>query len=104
MENFFKALQKAKEGRVQILGKILEVIPEPREDFKPNVPRIETLEVPKDSIGAIIAELDARYPGIEKRLCADGWRFGKGASTVATCDRDPGPGCRSTRRRGAWLR
>ena len=49
-----QALQQAKEGRLHILGKILEVIPEPREDFKPNVPRIETIEVPKDSIGAII--------------------------------------------------
>lgn len=49
-----QALQQAKEGRLHILGKILEVIPEPRPDFKPNVPRIETVQVPKDMIGAII--------------------------------------------------
>ncbi len=49
-----QALQQAKEGRLHILSKMLETIPEPREDFKPNVPRIETIEVPKDSIGAII--------------------------------------------------
>ncbi|MBT3382106.1 MAG: polyribonucleotide nucleotidyltransferase [Prolixibacteraceae bacterium] len=49
-----QALQQAKEGRLHILGKILEVIPEPRADFKPNVPRIETIHIPKDMIGAII--------------------------------------------------
>ena len=49
-----KALQQAKEGREHILGKILEVISEPRPDFKPNVPRIETMQVPKDMIGPII--------------------------------------------------
>jgi polyribonucleotide nucleotidyltransferase len=49
-----QALQQAKEGRLHILGKILEIIPEPRPDFKPNVPRIETLQIPKDMIGAVI--------------------------------------------------
>ncbi|MFV0592654.1 MAG: polyribonucleotide nucleotidyltransferase [Draconibacterium sp.] len=49
-----QALQQAKEGRLHILGKILEVIPEPRADFKPNVPRIETIQIPKDMIGAVI--------------------------------------------------
>ncbi len=49
-----KALQQAKEGRLHILNKMLEVIPEPRADFKPNVPRIEVIEIPKDMIGAVI--------------------------------------------------
>ena len=49
-----QALQQAKVGRLHILGKILEVIPEPRADYKPNVPRIETIQIPKDMIGAII--------------------------------------------------
>ncbi len=49
-----EALQQAKEGRLHILGEILKVIPEPREDFKPNVPRIETINIPKDMIGAVI--------------------------------------------------
>jgi polyribonucleotide nucleotidyltransferase len=49
-----QALQQAKEGRLHILGKILEIIPEPRPDFKPNVPRIETVVIPKDMIGAVI--------------------------------------------------
>jgi len=49
-----QALQQAKEGRMHILGKILEIIPEPRADYKPNVPRIETVIIPKDMIGAVI--------------------------------------------------
>ncbi|QIA09455.1 polyribonucleotide nucleotidyltransferase [Draconibacterium halophilum] len=49
-----EALQQAKEGRLHILGEMLKVIPEPREDYKPNVPRIETVMIPKDMIGAII--------------------------------------------------
>jgi polyribonucleotide nucleotidyltransferase len=49
-----KALQQAKEGRAHILGKILEVISEPREDYKPNVPRIVTMMIPKDMIGPVI--------------------------------------------------
>ncbi|RIJ47375.1 polyribonucleotide nucleotidyltransferase [Maribellus luteus] len=49
-----QALQQAKEGRLHILGKMMEVISEPREDYKPNVPRIETIQIPKDMIGAVI--------------------------------------------------
>ncbi len=49
-----KALNQAKEGRLHILGKILETISEPREDYKPHAPRIEQLTIPKDFIGAII--------------------------------------------------
>ncbi len=49
-----EALQQAKEGRLHILGEMLKVIPEPRAEYKPNVPRIETVVVPKDMIGAII--------------------------------------------------
>lgn len=49
-----QALMQAKEGRLHILNKMLEVIPEPRADYKPNVPRIEVIEIPKDMIGAVI--------------------------------------------------
>jgi polyribonucleotide nucleotidyltransferase len=49
-----QALLQAKEGRLHILNKMLEVISEPRAEFKPNVPRIEVIEIPKDMIGAII--------------------------------------------------
>ena len=49
-----KALQQAKEGRAHILGKILEVISGPREDYKSNVPRIVKMVIPKDMIGPVI--------------------------------------------------
>lgn len=49
-----KALLQAKVGREYILGKILEVIPEPHAELKDHAPRIETLMIPKEFIGAII--------------------------------------------------
>ncbi|GAB6012391.1 polyribonucleotide nucleotidyltransferase [Viscerimonas tarda] len=48
------ALNQAREGRLHIMGKILETLSEPREDFKLNVPRIEVIIIPKDFIGAVI--------------------------------------------------
>ncbi len=49
-----KALMQAKAGREHILGKILETMSEPRADFKPQVPRIEQFDIPKEFIGAVI--------------------------------------------------
>lgn len=49
-----QALNQAKEGRMHILGKIMETIQEPRADLKDHAPRIETLIIPKEFIGAII--------------------------------------------------
>ena len=49
-----KALSQAKEGRMHILGKIQETLAAPREDMKPNAPRIIVMFIPKEMIGAII--------------------------------------------------
>jgi len=49
-----QALEQARLGRLHILGKIEEVISEPRADYKENVPRLETIIIPKDMIGAVI--------------------------------------------------
>ena len=49
-----KALLQAKEGREYILGKLTECIAEPRPDLKPHAPRIETMTIPKEFIGAVI--------------------------------------------------
>ena len=49
-----KALLQAKEGREYILGKLTECIAEPRADLKPHAPRIETMTIPKEFIGAVI--------------------------------------------------
>lgn len=49
-----QALEQAKQGRLFILGELLKAISEPRADYKPFVPRIEKMKVPKEFIGAII--------------------------------------------------
>jgi polyribonucleotide nucleotidyltransferase len=49
-----QALEQAKQGRLFILGELLKAISEPRADYKPHVPRIEKMRVPKEFIGAII--------------------------------------------------
>ncbi len=49
-----KALEQARVGRLHILDKITETIAEPREDYKPFVPRIEQILIDKDFIGAVI--------------------------------------------------
>ena len=49
-----KALMQAKAGREHILSKMTETISTPREEMKPQVPRIVSLEIPKEFIGAII--------------------------------------------------
>lgn len=48
------ALNQAKAGRMHILGKIQETLVAPREDMKPNAPRIVVMFIPKEMIGAII--------------------------------------------------
>jgi len=49
-----KALNQAKEGRAHILGEMAKVISEPREEFKPHVPRSQKIIIEKDQIGAVI--------------------------------------------------
>ena len=49
-----KALAQAKRGRMHILDKIAETITEPRADLKPHAPRIVSIKIPKEMIGAVI--------------------------------------------------
>ena len=49
-----KALMQAKAGREHILNCITDTIAEPRAEMKPQVPRIEAFEIPKEFIGAVI--------------------------------------------------
>ncbi len=49
-----EALEQARQGRIHILDEMAKTIAEPREDYKPFVPRIEQMIVPKEFIGAII--------------------------------------------------
>ncbi|TFG89064.1 MAG: polyribonucleotide nucleotidyltransferase, partial [Candidatus Atribacteria bacterium] len=49
-----EALAQAKIARLFILGKMAEVIEKPRTELKEFVPRITTIQIPVDKIGAII--------------------------------------------------
>ena len=49
-----KALNQAREGRMHILNIITDTIAEPRADLKPHAPRLETMIIPKEMIGAVI--------------------------------------------------
>ena len=49
-----QALEQAKQGRLFILNEIKKTISEPREDYKPHVPRVEKMIIPKEFIGAVI--------------------------------------------------
>ena len=51
-----KALEQARQGRMHIMGEMLKTISEPREDYKPFVPRIIQIRVPGEFIGAIIGK------------------------------------------------
>ena len=64
------ALAQAKEGRMHILGKILEAQPEAREDLKPHAPRIETMIIGKEFIGAVIGPGGKIIQGIQEKTGA----------------------------------
>jgi polyribonucleotide nucleotidyltransferase len=49
-----KALMQAKAGREHILKCLTDTIAEPRAEMKPQVPRIEAFDIPKEFIGAVI--------------------------------------------------
>ena len=49
-----KALNQAKEGRMHILGIMTSVLSGPREEVSPLAPKILSLKVPEDKIGAVI--------------------------------------------------
>ncbi|MDP9078514.1 MAG: polyribonucleotide nucleotidyltransferase [Bacteroidota bacterium] len=48
------ALNQAKDGRLHILGEMAKTITAPREDYKPHAPRIITIRIDKEFIGAVI--------------------------------------------------
>ncbi|NLA24601.1 MAG: polyribonucleotide nucleotidyltransferase [Bacteroidales bacterium] len=49
-----EALEQARVGRLHILDKMAEVIAEPNADYKPHTPRMYTMLIDKDQIGAVI--------------------------------------------------
>ena len=61
-----QALNQARDGRMHILGIINETIPAPREDYRPHVPRIVTMIIPKELIGAVIGPGGKIIQGIQE--------------------------------------
>ncbi len=65
-EVLIQALEQAKAGRLHILDKIIETMPAPRAELKPQTPRVETFIVPNDMIGAIIGPGGKIIQGLQK--------------------------------------
>ena len=61
-----RALNQARDGRLHILDIINQTIPAPREDYKPHVPRIVTMTIPKELIGAVIGPGGKVIQGIQE--------------------------------------
>jgi len=53
-ETMAEALEQAREARMTVLGKMLEVIPEPRREMSPYSPRITTIQINPDKIRDVI--------------------------------------------------
>ena len=63
-----KALEQARQGRLHIMGEMLKTISEPREDFKPFVPRMVQIEIPAEFIGAVIGTGGETIQGMQKEF------------------------------------
>ncbi|MCQ2174428.1 MAG: polyribonucleotide nucleotidyltransferase [Bacteroidales bacterium] len=61
-----KALEQARQGRMHIMGEMLKTISEPREDYKPFVPRIEQIRIAAEFIGAVIGKGGETIQKIQK--------------------------------------
>ncbi|PVW17058.1 polyribonucleotide nucleotidyltransferase [Marixanthomonas spongiae] len=53
-EILVKALKQAADGRLHILGKLTDAIAEPNEDVKPHAPKMVTVTIDNEYIGALI--------------------------------------------------
>jgi polyribonucleotide nucleotidyltransferase len=51
-----EALEQARKGRIHILGKMAEALPEPREEISPYAPRIITMHISPDKIRDVIGK------------------------------------------------
>ena len=92
-----KALEQARQGRMHIMGEMMKTISEPREDYKPFVPRIEQLRIPAEFIGAVIGKGGETIQKIQKETGATinidevpipGTNLTEGVVDVASADKD----------------
>jgi polyribonucleotide nucleotidyltransferase len=66
-----KALQQAKDGRLHILGIMKDAIESPREEINENAPKILSMKVEEDKIGAIIGTGGKTIKGIATQTGAE---------------------------------
>lgn len=61
-----QALEQARVGRLQILDHMLQTIAAPREELSPHAPRMLTIKIDPDKIGAVIGKGGANIRGLEE--------------------------------------
>ena len=66
-----KALQQARDARLQILDVMSEAIAEPREDVGPTAPKVVSFEIPIDKIGEVIGPKGKVINAIQQETGAD---------------------------------
>ena len=85
-----KALEQAKEGRLYILQKILDTIPEPRKSLSKIVPKIITFKIPRDKIGEVIGPGGKNIKGIKEEFELEEINVddsnGEGIVSIVSCD------------------
>ncbi|HRX14729.1 MAG TPA: polyribonucleotide nucleotidyltransferase [Spirochaetota bacterium] len=59
-----EALEQARKGRLHILSEMSKALPVPREELKPNAPRISEIKIPTDKIGELIGTGGKNIKGI----------------------------------------
>lgn len=59
-----QAIAEAKEGRLHIINKMIEAMPEPRKELSKYAPRLETLKIDPDTIGGLIGPGGKTIKGI----------------------------------------
>src|SRR4051795_4988163 len=64
------ALEQAKAGRTHILGKMAEVIDAPREELSPHAPRIMSIQIDTEKIGAVIGKGGETIRGLSEEFDA----------------------------------
>ena len=63
-----QALEQARQARVQILNVMLQTISEPRKQLSPFAPRMLTIHIDPDKIGAVIGKGGATIRGLEEEF------------------------------------
>ncbi len=70
MDTVRAAVMQAKTGRAHIMGKMLELLSEPRQQLSPNAPRLLTIRIDPEQIGMIIGPGGKNIKGITEETGA----------------------------------